>query len=98
LFEERYLAWLQGVANEPSSGWYKGEIGFFDFYIIPLARKLDKCGVFGVSYHEYVQYAQSNRAEWEEKGMEIVASMRAECQAKYGDSPSSSIASSTVTK
>jgi hypothetical protein len=28
---------------------YDGEIGFFDFYIIPLARKLKECGVFGVS-------------------------------------------------
>jgi hypothetical protein len=25
-----------------------GEIGFFDFYVIPLAKKLKECGVFGV--------------------------------------------------
>jgi hypothetical protein len=28
------------------------EIGFFDFYIIPLAKKLKECGVFGVSSDE----------------------------------------------
>ena len=28
------------------------EIGFFDFYIIPLAKKLKDCGVFGVSSDE----------------------------------------------
>jgi hypothetical protein len=32
--------------------WYKGEIGFLDFYIIPLANKLKDCGVFGVSSDE----------------------------------------------
>ena len=37
LFEERYQAWLLGHAkSDPSEAWYKGEIGFFDFYIIPL--------------------------------------------------------------
>jgi len=32
--------------------WYRGEIGFFDFYIVPLAKKLKECGVFGVSSGE----------------------------------------------
>jgi hypothetical protein len=91
LFEERYRSWLKGVAGEkdPSLGWYKGEIGFFDFYIIPLARKLDRCGVFGVSYHEYLQYAISNRAEWEEKGEDMVAGFLSECRAKYGSTQGS---------
>jgi class 3 adenylate cyclase len=70
LFEERYLAFRKGVAgdNPPWVGWYKGEIWFFDNYIIPLAQKLHDCGVFGVSYHEYLNYAQENRMEWERKG------------------------------
>jgi len=49
-----------------------GEIGFFDFYVIPLAKKLDSCGVFGVSSHEYLGYAQANRDEWERRGEDIV--------------------------
>jgi 3'5'-cyclic nucleotide phosphodiesterase/Adenylate and Guanylate cyclase catalytic domain len=84
LFEERYVAWLNGhMEKEPSLGWYGGEIWFFDNYIIPLAQKLYKCGVFGVSYHEYLNYAKENRKEWEIKGKEIVARMKAECDAKY---------------
>jgi 3'5'-cyclic nucleotide phosphodiesterase len=49
LFEERYAAYLKGVSGEnpPWTGWYKGEICFFDNYIIPLAQKLNECGVFG---------------------------------------------------
>ncbi|KAG7363704.1 adenylate/guanylate cyclase [Nitzschia inconspicua] len=84
LFEERYIAWLNGhLEKEPSLGWYGGEIWFFDNYIIPLANKLYKCGVFGVSYHEYLNYAKENRKEWEMKGQDIVAKMKADCDAKY---------------
>jgi 3'5'-cyclic nucleotide phosphodiesterase/Adenylate and Guanylate cyclase catalytic domain len=85
LFEERYQAWLHGVAGEkdPSVGWYEGELWFFDNYIIPLAEKLAACGVFGVSYFECLNYAQANRAEWQQKGHEIVAGMLKNCQTKY---------------
>ncbi|CAB9527019.1 Receptor-type guanylate cyclase gcy [Seminavis robusta] len=73
LFREMYTAYQAGRAEkDPSEFWYKGEIGFFDFYIIPLAKKLKECGVFGVSSDEYLNYAQSNRREWEQKGEEIV--------------------------
>jgi hypothetical protein len=34
---------------DPSTFWYQGELGFFDNYIIPLAKKLKECNVFGVS-------------------------------------------------
>jgi len=57
---------------------YKGEIGFFDNYIIPLAKKLKDCGVFGVSSDEYLNYALQNRAEWEERGEDIVAGLISE--------------------
>lgn len=43
--------------KDPSDDWYQGELAFFDFYIIPLAKKLEDCGVFGVSSHEYLCYA-----------------------------------------
>jgi hypothetical protein len=85
LFEERYIAYLKGVAgdNPPWVGWYKGEIWFFDNYIIPLAQKLNDCGVFGVSYYEYLSYAQDNRAQWERKGQSIVDTLRAKMEKKY---------------
>jgi len=74
-FFEMYGAYKNGRTDtDPSPGWYKGEIGFFDFYIIPLAKKLESCGVFGVSSHEYLNYAMANRDEWAMKGEEIVES------------------------
>eukprot|EP00977_Amphora_coffeiformis_P024507 scaffold16062_cov133-Amphora_coffeaeformis.AAC.1 len=84
LFEEQYLAFVQGRGNSPVEGWYKGELGFFDFYIIPLAEKLKTCGVFGVSYHEVVSYAMENRKEFEARGQAIVAELHEMCREKYG--------------
>jgi hypothetical protein len=76
LFQETYKAYLNGRAEkDPSETWYQSEIGFFDFYIIPLAKKLDDCGVFGVSSDEYLNYAMKNRQEWKDKGEEVVVEM-----------------------
>ena len=73
LFHEMRRACEEGRSSQdPTDSWYEGELGFFDFYIIPLAKKLKECGVFGVSSDEYLIYAQQNRAEWEQKGREIV--------------------------
>ena len=75
-FRECYKAYQDGrVVEDPSINWYKGEIGFFDFYIIPLAKKLKDCGVFGVSSDEYLNYAVMNREEWVDKGEQVVAEM-----------------------
>jgi hypothetical protein len=74
LFDEMMKAYLDGRSEtNPSDVWYKGEIDFFDFYIIPLAKKLKDCGVFGVSSDEPLQYALANRKEWELKGETVVA-------------------------
>ena len=63
-FVELLLAYQTGCAEkDPSEFWYKGELGFFDFYIIPLAKKLKDCGVFGVSSDEYLNYAEKNWSE-----------------------------------
>jgi hypothetical protein len=81
LFEEMYGAYQNGrTKKDPSLGWAKGEIWFFDFYVIPLAKKLKECGVFGVSSDEYLNYALENRQEWEAKGASIVETL----VAKYG--------------
>jgi hypothetical protein len=50
---------------------FSDEIGFFDNYILPLAKKLQECGVFGVSSDEYLQYAIANRQEWERRGKNV---------------------------
>jgi hypothetical protein len=86
LFKELYRSYSEGHSDkDPSEGWYEGEMGFFDFYILPLARKLDDCGVFGVASHEYLNYAEQNRREWEAKGRSVVAEFIKEVEAETSD-------------
>lgn len=76
LFDELYTAYKAGrMAVDPATFWYKGEIKFFDGYVIPLAKKLKDCGVFGVSSAECLNYAINNRNEWESKGQMITTEL-----------------------
>ncbi|CAB9513615.1 Receptor-type guanylate cyclase gcy [Seminavis robusta] len=89
LFQEMHQAFLDGkVEKDPSESWYEGELGFYDFYIIPLAKKLKECGVFGVSSAEYLNYATANRKEWEVRGREVVAGYVAKYAKKSGKTKS----------
>jgi 3'5'-cyclic nucleotide phosphodiesterase len=91
-FEECYKAYTEGRAEkDPSEGWYQGELGFYDFYIIPLAKKLKDCGVFGVASDEYLNYAVRNRKEWEDRGREVVDEMveKVKCLPWYTPRPES---------
>jgi 3'5'-cyclic nucleotide phosphodiesterase len=75
LFEEMYKAHKAGrmmAGKNPAEGWYESELSFFDSYVIPLAKKLKECGVFGVSSDEYLNYAMANREEWSIRGRELV--------------------------
>uniref|UniRef100_A0A7S3L4M9 Phosphodiesterase n=1 Tax=Amphora coffeiformis TaxID=265554 RepID=A0A7S3L4M9_9STRA len=82
-FMECYTAYKSGRAEtDPSVNWYEGELGFFDFYIIPLAKKLKECGVFGVSSGEYLDYATKNRNEWAQRGRDVVETMLEKMQQK----------------
>ncbi len=81
LFQEMYLAYKMGRSpNDPSKGWYKGELWFFDNYVIPLAKKLDECGVFGVASDECLFNAIENRREWALKGEAVIEEMLERCR------------------
>jgi 3'5'-cyclic nucleotide phosphodiesterase len=84
LFEELYISYRLGRTDkDPSGGWFKGEIWFFDNYVIPLAQKLKECGVFGVSSDEYLNYAVKNRREWELQGEQVVADLVAKVSSSF---------------
>ena len=78
LFAEMCIAHEAGRGSDkdPADGWYEGELWFFDNYVIPLAKKLEECGVFGVSSDECLNYALENRKEWESRGRDIVKSLK----------------------
>ena len=86
-----YAAYKAGRSDtDPSLNWYNGELGFFDFYLIPLAKKLEECGVFGVSSDEYFAYATANRREWELKGRDVVKGYVEEATRTASPSPTGS--------
>jgi hypothetical protein len=78
LYMEMSQAFSDGRSEQdPSDGWYEGEIWFFDNYVIPLAKRLKECGEYlGVSGDEYLDFATKNRKEWEKKGRSIVSGMQ----------------------
>ena len=78
LLEEMYASFKAGRWDkDPTVNWYEGEMGFFDNYVIPLAKKLKECGVFGVASDEYLNYATENRREWEKKGQAAIEKFKA---------------------
>jgi len=73
LFDELYTAYKAGrMERDPATFWVDGELRFFDTYVIPLAKKLKDCAVFGVASEECLNYAANNRSEWAAKGPRIV--------------------------
>jgi hypothetical protein len=74
LYREMYTAFKDGRAeNDPTDTWFKSDIGFFDFYIIPLAKKLRLCGILEKSSAEWINGAILNRNAWDAMGESIVA-------------------------
>lgn len=87
LYREMYKAYKSGRADQdPTDTWYKGEFGFFDFYIIPLSKKLNDCGIYGEASEQYTKNAMENRRLWEEKGEGLVAKYIKERDAEEGAS------------
>ena len=80
---EMTRAYKEGrMAKDPAIFWYQGELGFFDNYIIPLAKKLKDCNVFGVSSDECLNYAMQNRREWEHRGQQVVEELAQKASAQ----------------
>jgi hypothetical protein len=80
---EMYAAYKAGRADKnPLDDWFKGELWFFDNYVIPLAKKLRECEVFGVDCDQLLDFATQNRMEWKHKGVDIVKSWKEELESK----------------
>jgi hypothetical protein len=80
------LAFRNGRSSfDPSSNWYQGEIGFFDHYVIPLAKKMKEAGVFGSAGAPYLAFATSNKEMWEASGPQAVEVLIEETKAMFDD-------------
>merc|ERR1712238_640200 len=86
-------AYSNGHANvvgsndtNPAQNWFSNEIAFYDHYIIPLANRLENCGVFrGMKNNSntngdghslaLASLARRNRDRWMQEGKEVTRIM-----------------------
>lgn len=71
LYDELWAANLADRGFDPSTNWFKGQIGFLDSYVIPLTNRVYESGVFGAQGKSFFINAHKNRERWiKEGGME----------------------------
>ncbi len=74
--------------RHPAKNWYESQIGFFDGYVIPLAKRLDACGAFGMEEEGegidgvgyFAPLAVRNKELWILRGKECTQSMVSEAE------------------
>jgi len=72
LYLELRKALVEKKGDDPMNGWFNNQIGFLDFYLLPLARKLDDTGVFGDSRGAvFASIVEKNRKRWTKEGMGV---------------------------
>lgn len=64
LFHELIVAHSQQRGFDPCGFWFKGQIGFIDNYVIPLADRLSLCNVFGDNSFLFLKNAKEIRRRW----------------------------------
>ena len=85
LFEELYDAFKSGRSiNNPANGWYENQLFFYKIYVIPLAEKMQKCGVFGDRGREFVKNAILIRDQWDREGAQTTKEMIASVEEEFG--------------
>ncbi len=85
LYDELWAARLAGRGADVSKVWFKGQIGFFDNYIMPLAKRLKDCGIFGDQGPLFMENAQENRTRWLQEGEELCREMHQRVLRMQGD-------------
>jgi hypothetical protein len=72
LYLELRKAFVEKKGEDPMNGWFDNQTGFLDFYILPMARKLDDAGAFGDTRGSvFVSTVEQNRKRWVEEGMNV---------------------------
>mmetsp|Transcript_20590 Transcript_20590/g.26635 ORF Transcript_20590/g.26635 Transcript_20590/m.26635 type:complete len:456 (+) Transcript_20590:347-1714(+) len=71
LYDELRHSYLQSMGDDPTPNWFRGQISFFDGYIIPLAKKLRQCGVFGKAGGMFLSCVLENRQRWIAEGERV---------------------------
>lgn len=85
LYDELWAANLKGRGPDVSANWFNGQMGFFDHYILPLAKRLEQSGVFGKSGEIFARNLEKNRTRWLEEGEDRCKDMHNRVLKRQGD-------------
>ena len=97
LYEELHEAYesgrcADGEEDDPSKDWFGNQLGFYEIYILPLARRLRKCGAFAPDAGEaFVQNAKNICRRWEHEGAAITDRMIEEVRREYEERTNGSL-------
>jgi hypothetical protein len=85
LFEELYEAFMCGRSeNNPTNEWYENQLFFYKIYVLPLAEKMQKVGVFGDVGGNFLKNALLIRDQWEREGEKVTKDMIEEVVKSHG--------------
>jgi len=86
LYLELRKAHIEKRGEDPSNGWFNNQIGFLDFYLLPLARKLDDTGAFGDTRGAiFASIVERNRSRWTREGMNVTMNIVVQGSKDYPD-------------
>ena len=72
LYMELQQAFLTQRGTDPQNKWYENQIGFLDFYLLPLALRLEETGVFGeTGGNMFAAAVLGNKEQWLEQGSKV---------------------------
>jgi len=72
LYRELMDCYKNNLMPEPSRNWSAGQICFINGYILPLAKRTEKCCGLAENF-SLVRLAESNKLRWENEGQFITA-------------------------
>jgi hypothetical protein len=84
LYLELRKAFIEEKGDDPMNGWFNNQIGFLDFYLLPLARMLDDTGAFGDTRGGvFAAMVERNRKRWTREGMSVTMKIIMEGNKQY---------------
>jgi hypothetical protein len=86
LYMELRRAHVAGRGGDPMGTWFENQIGFLEFYLLPVARRLEDTGVFDeATGRMFASIVIANRDRWLTDGFEVSTNVIDQGTERYPD-------------
>jgi hypothetical protein len=86
LYMELRKAHAAGRGGDPQGNWFENQIGFLDFYLLPMARRLEDTKVFGeATGWAFANIVTANRDRWMADGFAVATNVISQGAERYPD-------------